>query len=72
MKTIIVILILLCMTSCSTFKYSARKYEQDKKYKGCPTYGFDRVDNRYNYFNTKRIYQQTTIYKYGPYTKTGK
>lgn len=35
--------------------------------KGCPTYGFRRVDNKYNYFDAPRVYQQTDSYKYGPW-----
>lgn len=65
----LLILFLLLLTSCSTAKYSAKWYEKDRIGGGCPTYGFRRVDNKYNYFIAPRLYQQTYSYKYGPWEK---
>jgi hypothetical protein len=61
------LLIILLLSSCSPLKYSAKHYEKDRMAKGCPTYGFRRVDNKYNYFDAPRVYQQTDSYKYGPW-----
>jgi len=63
----IILIIYLILTSCSTSKYSAKKYEYDRKDKRCPTYGFNRVENKYHYFDAPRLYQQTDSYKYGPW-----
>ncbi len=72
MKKFIICFVLLCSLSyCTTQKYTAKNYEHDR-YKGCPTYGFDRTENKYHYFSAPRLYQQTNTYKYGPWYKHAK
>ena len=67
MKKLILLILLCLLMSCSVSKYSAKNYEKDRHIRGCPTYGFRRVDNKYQFFDTERLYQQTTSYKYGPW-----
>jgi hypothetical protein len=67
MKKIYLLFVILLLSSCTSTKYSAAKYEKDRLVKGCPTYGFRRTDNKYHYFDAPRIYQQTHSYKYGPW-----
>jgi len=66
-KAIVLLLILFCMVGCAVNKYTPKHYEKDRKQKGCPAYGFNRIDNKYNYFHAPRLYQQTYSYKYGPW-----